>query len=319
MQGTLNYIIITNTSYICAKNGNNMYINRRGYMKRNIPKTIAVTIILSLCLVLVPQSSAVECSLAYQAVNFNQAVISASNVNFRTGPATTFDIICKLQKGERVTVMGKLGDWYAVYYGKNGRVGAINKDYVKAAQNEVQNVSTKPATQNNTKSDSKNTQNSSGTNKTNSESAKNNTTINSQASTKQEIEKPVEGILPDEQSLLDMINSERTKKGLAALKFDADLVNVARLKAIDMDRNNYFKHDSPYYGTPFDMMKKEGVKFTMAGENIAGNTELSGALKAWMDESSNNLFNGKFTHTGIGIVDSTTYGKIFVVMFIKKG
>ncbi len=289
-------------------------------MKRKITKIIAVTIILSLCLVLIPQSSTVECSLAYQAVNFNQAVISASNVNFRTGPATTFDIICKLQKGERITVMGKLGDWYAVYYGKNGRVGAINKDYVKAVQNEVQNVSTKPATQNNTKSESKKTQNSTVTNKTSSENAKNNTTISSQAGTsKQEIEKPVDGILPDEQSLLDMINNERTKKGLAALRFDADLVNVARLKAIDMDRNNYFKHDSPYYGSPFDMMKKEGVKFTMAGENIAGNTELSGALKAWMDESGNNLFNGKFTHTGIGIVDSTTYGKIFVVMFIKKG
>ena len=289
-------------------------------MNKSISRIIVTTIILSLCLVLIPQASDVECSLAYQAVSFNQAVISASNVNFRTGPATTFDIICKLQKGERVTVMGKLGDWYAVYYGKNGRVGAISKDYVKAVQNEVQNVSTKPTEQKNTKSDSKSAQNSSDLSKANSEKAKNTATINAQASTiKQEVEKTVEGILPDEQSLLDMINNERTKKGLAALKFDADLVNVARLKAIDMDRNNYFKHDSPYYGSPFDMMKKEGVKFTMAGENIAGNTELSGALKAWMDESSNNLFNGKFTHTGIGIVNSNTYGKIFVVMFIKKG
>jgi uncharacterized protein YkwD len=105
---------------------------------------------------------------------------------------------------------------------------------------------------------------------------------------------------------------------LESLEFDQDLITVARLKAKDMKDNNYFSHNSPYYGSPFDMMKKYDIKFSIAGENIAGNQNMERALKAWMDESSNNLFNGKFTHTGIGIVDSPTYGKLFVQMFIKK-
>ncbi len=36
-----------------------------------------------------------------------------------------------------------------------------------------------------------------------------------------------------------------------------------------MYQNHYFGHTSPTYGSPFDMMQKEGITFTYAGENIA--------------------------------------------------
>ncbi len=232
----------------------------------------------------------VEASEAYKGMDLTTGVVTASNVNLRTGPATTYDIICKLKKNQDITIIGKMGDWYAVYVGSSGNVGAITSQYVK--------VDKAKETTNNTK-----TVSAKATKATNTVTA---------STTK------VKDISSDEQALLDLINKERMKQGLEALEFDANLVNIARLKAKDMKDNNYFSHTSKFYGSPFDMMKKHNIKFSAAGENIAGNQTIEKAIKAWSNESGNNIYNKKFTHTGIGIVDSPTYGKIFVQMFIKK-
>lgn len=234
----------------------------------------------------------VEASEAYTSMELATGVVTATNVNLRTGPATTFDIICKLKKNQDITIIGKMGDWYAVYVGSSGNVGAITSQYVKV--NKEKEVAIKTNTKAVTASATK---------------VVNTVTVDANK---------VKDISPDEQALLDIINNERKKQGLAALEFDANLVNIARLKAKDMKDNNYFSHTSKFYGSPFDMMKKYDIKFSAAGENIAGNQTIEKAVKAWSNESGNNLYNKKFTHTGIGIVDSPTYGKIIVQMFIKK-
>ncbi len=237
----------------------------------------------------------VEASEAYQKVDSSSGIVTAAEVNLRTGPATTFDIICKLKKDQKVTVMGKLGPWYAVYVSSSGNVGAINSQYVKIETAKTTTTDKKAAT--------------------NAKNTKSTTTATTKAAT---TVSKVNDISSDEQALLDLVNKARKDEGLKALEFDADLVKVARLKAKDMKDNNYFSHTSKFYGTPFDMMKKYKIKFSAAGENIAGNQTIEKAVKAWSNESGNNLFNNKFTHTGIGIVDSPTYGKLFVQMFIKK-
>jgi uncharacterized protein YkwD len=51
-----------------------------------------------------------------------------------------------------------------------------------------------------------------------------------------------------------------------------------------MYQNHYFGHTSPTYGSPFDMMQKEGVTFTYAGENIAeGQTTPQQVMNDWMN------------------------------------
>lgn len=71
--------------------------------------------------------------------------------------------------------------------------------------------------------------------------------------------------------MIDLVNQERAKAGLPALQVDLELVKLARMKGQDMIDKNYFAHQSPTYGSPFDMMRNAGVKFTYAGENLAGN------------------------------------------------
>ena len=106
---------------------------------------------------------------------------------------------------------------------------------------------------------------------------------------------------------------------LQELKIDERLQNIARLKAEDMKKNNYFAHKSETYGNIDDMLKSFEVPYTASAENIAGNKNLAGAVEAWMNSESHkvNILNEKFEFTGVAIVDSSTYGKIFVQVFIQ--
>ena len=124
----------------------------------------------------------------------------------------------------------------------------------------------------------------------------------------------------DEQEVFNLINQQRTNQGLSALKVDYEVQNVARIKAKDMVSSNYFSHNSPTYGSPFDMLNSFKVKYSTAGENIAGNSSNSGAVNAWMNSSGHraNILNKSYNYTGIGVVSSPTYGKIYVQMFIGK-
>ena len=83
---------------------------------------------------------------------------------------------------------------------------------------------------------------------------------------------------------------------------------------------NYFDHTSPTYGSPFDMLKSFKISYKTAGENIAANSSNSGAVTSWMNSSGHkaNILNNSFNYTGIGVVSSSKYGKIFVQMFIGK-
>ena len=108
--------------------------------------------------------------------------------------------------------------------------------------------------------------------------------------------------------------------GLSSLKIDSELQRVAKIKAQDMVDNNYFSHNSPIYGSPFDMLKSFKVSYKTAGENIAGNSSNTAAVNAWMNSEGHkaNILNSSYNYTGIGIVKSPKYGKIYVQMFIGK-
>ena len=124
----------------------------------------------------------------------------------------------------------------------------------------------------------------------------------------------------DEKEVFNLINQQRINNGLPALKVDDEVQRVARIKAQDMVDNNYFSHTSPTYGSPFDMLKSFKISYNSAGENIAGNSSNSGAVNAWMNSSGHkaNILNSSFNYTGIGVVSSPKYGKIYVQMFIGK-
>ncbi|MFG0216105.1 CAP domain-containing protein [Brevibacillus porteri] len=104
----------------------------------------------------------------------------------------------------------------------------------------------------------------------------------------------------------DLVNQERAKAGLKPVQMDAALSKVALAKAQDMSANNYFDHNSPTYGSPFDMMKQYGIQYSTAGENIAmGQQSPQEVMQQWMNSEGHreNIMNPAFTKIGVGVTN----------------
>ena len=221
----------------------------------------------------------------YYNVDFSTAIVTASTLNVRSGPGTNYPVVAKVNKNEYIRVFAGVGNWYIVQV-EGDYVGAVSKQYVKAIYPNSGGSSTGGGSTN----------------------GSGNTTTSTS------------GLTTDELEVFNLINEQRTKNGLSALKIDSEVQNVARIKAQDMVNNNYFSHTSPTYGSPFDMLNSFKVSYKTAGENIAGNSSNSAAVTAWMNSSGHkaNILNSSFNYTGIGVVKVSKYGKIYVQMFIRK-
>ena len=121
-----------------------------------------------------------------------------------------------------------------------------------------------------------------------------------------------------ENKVLELVNVERSKNGLKPLTMDESVRKVARTKSTDMRQNKYFDHNSPVYGSPFDMLKQFGISYRSAGENIAqGYQTPEAVVKGWMNSPGHraNILNSSFTHIGIGY---DAQGHYWTQMFIGK-
>lgn len=102
--------------------------------------------------------------------------------------------------------------------------------------------------------------------------------------------------------VVTLVNQERTKAGLSALTSDPALASMALDKAKDMYNIKYFDHNSPTYGSPFDMMKAYGIRYTYAGENIAkGQRNPQEVMNVWMNSTGHrqNILSPNFTKIGV--------------------
>ena len=225
----------------------------------------------------------------YYNVDFSTGLVTASSLNVRSGPGTNYPVVTKVAKNQYIHVFAGIGNWYIVQV-EGDYVGAVSKQYVKAIY---------PNSGGNNESGSKNI---SGTNNSSGNSNSGNS------------------LTADEQETFNLINEQRTQNGLSKLQIDWEVQRVARIKAQDMVDNNYFSHTSPTYGSPFDMLKNFGISYKSAGENIAGNSNNQAAVTAWMNSSGHraNILNSSFNYTGLGVVNGSKYGKIYVQMFIGK-
>lgn len=126
------------------------------------------------------------------------------------------------------------------------------------------------------------------------------------------------GLTAEEQQMVNLVNQERMKAGLKPLTVDMRLTKLARMKSRDMINKKYFGHQSPTYGSPFDMMKREGIAYRTAGENLAGASTVIRAHELLMQSAGHrkNILNPAFTHIGIGIIKGGPYGTMFTQMFI---
>lgn len=117
-------------------------------------------------------------------------------------------------------------------------------------------------------------------------------------------------VLAEESAVVSLVNEIRAQYGLSALTLDENLCRYARVKSQDMQQKGYFSHESPTYGSPFDMMRAFGISYSYAGENIAmGYSSAQSVVDAWMNSASHraNILSANFTSIGVGYVANGGY------------
>ena len=66
------------------------------------------------------------------------------------------------------------------------------------------------------------------------------------------------------------------------------------------------------------MLKENNIEYKIAGENLAGARNNKLALQGWLNSPTHkdNILEEKYKYTAIYIIDSNTYGKIYVQAFL---
>ncbi len=120
-----------------------------------------------------------------------------------------------------------------------------------------------------------------------------------------------------EERMLQKVNEARMRAGLSPLIMDAALRKVARRHSEEMFRLGYFSHNSPVSGSPFDRLDRAGIKYFIAGENIAYAQNVDLAHDGLMSSKPHreNILTSEFEKAGIGIVDAGIYGEMFTQDF----
>jgi len=238
--------------------------------------------ILSFFIVFISESIAASSVLA---PGFTRCTVNTASLNMRCGPSKNYDIVKVLKYGTELKAIGKISNWYIVQT-NDDTIGMVSGWYITPLD-----YSNNTTLNNNTTSN-------------------NNTATNAASLSMTE----------DEETIFNLVNEARRNAGLSELQLDKELLRVARIKSQDMVDNNYFSHNSPTYGTPFQMIKNFGISYKSAGENIAGHSTAKKAFDAWMNSSGHkaNILGNGFNYTGIGVVNSPKYGLILTQMFIGR-
>lgn len=220
--------------------------------------------------------------------------VTAENANIRSGCSSNAPVIQPTDKNNTHNVISPVGDWFAVKLPDN-QIGFIPQQQCKPIVAEDKKPEMSPEVSGNQPQ---------GTTAPKTPTTKANSGSQTSA----------------EQQMLQLVNQARSQNNLPPLALDMQVTNVARVKAQDMIDNSYFSHNSPKYGSPFDMMKSFGVDYVKAGENIAGNQSVENAHNALMNSPGHraNILSPDYTHIGIGIKKGGPYGNMFSQMFVSK-
>lgn len=241
----------------------------------------------------------------YEAIDFKYGKVKTDCLNVRCGPGINYNKVGKIYRDEYIDVFAKVGDWYIIQTDSN-LIGAVSSEYIDAVydENEVTIVKKEKNSQG---ENAKVTQSENIVQEENDISTSN-------------VESENLELTEEEKEFLNLINANRKNSGISELKIDSKIQNIARLKAKDLNENNYFSHTSPKFGNIDNMLGSFEISYIASSENIAGNKNLAGAVEAWMNSENHkaNILNEKYEYTGVSVVDSDTYGKIFVQVFVQK-
>ena len=244
-------------------------------------------------------------SATYEVVDFSYITCNTNNLNVRAGAGNKFPSVGTLKSGQKIRALGKLDGWYVVKMPDSGRIGCIPSASARPYGTSANTGTTGAGTV--TPSPNQGAITGAGAGTTGAGTTGGGTVGSGAMSS-------------DESRILQLVNAERAKAGAKALSSSSDCTKLARMKSQDMVDNNYFSHQSPTYGSPFDMLKSNNVSYMYAGENIAMNQSAEAAFRAWMNSEGHrkNILNPNFTELGVGIAPKGNGSYIYTQLFIGR-
>ncbi len=121
-----------------------------------------------------------------------------------------------------------------------------------------------------------------------------------------------------EEIILNIVNEERAKLGVAPLVLNTTMNEAAALRAQEI--TTLFSHTRPDGSSCFTVYSEFNISYNTAGENIAaGNSKASDTAQQWIDSPLHyeNMTDPDFTEMGIGYAysSSSQYGHYWVQIF----
>ena len=120
------------------------------------------------------------------------------------------------------------------------------------------------------------------------------------------------------QQVVNLVNAERAKEGLAPLTVDTKVQAAAQVRAKECEKS--FSHTRPN-GTSFaTALKEQNVSYRSAGENIAwGQRSPQEVVNAWMNSSGHraNIMNANFTTIGVGYYQNANGTNYWCQLFTR--
>ena len=109
---------------------------------------------------------------------------------------------------------------------------------------------------------------------------------------------------PAEKQVFEDLNQERAKNGLAALEWNDQAANAARMHSQSMLENGRISHHFPGEPALVERLGATSVRFTVAAENIAHVEFIEDVVMALMNSPGHraNMLNPKYNAVGIGVV-----------------
>jgi len=110
-----------------------------------------------------------------------------------------------------------------------------------------------------------------------------------------------------ERSTFEAINAVRREHGLAALRPDPALSEVARAHSRDMARRDFFSHVTPDGQQPADRVLERGLTFSRFAENIQKSRgvadPVAAAVESWMASPGHReaILEAEYERTGVGV------------------
>ena len=125
-----------------------------------------------------------------------------------------------------------------------------------------------------------------------------------------------------QQQVLDLVNVERTSRGLVPLQFAAELNAAALEHTRRQAADGAIYHTDPSDGSdPGDRIGREGYSFSTWGENVAaGYRSAAAVMQGWMTSPGHcrNILNPAFTEIGVGYVSGgARYDQFWTQVFAR--